>query len=88
MKTLGQRLKVFRTKKTLSAREVAFQVGVSVSTYRDWENGRAIKGEPYTKLAEILGVHVLEVLEGRRPGGIYDDLLTMEEILTRAKKKL
>ncbi len=88
MKTLGQRLKIFRTKTTLSAREVASQVGVSVSTYRDWENGRAIKGEPYTKLAEVLGVHVLEVLEGRRPGGIYDDLLDMEKILIRAKQKL
>lgn len=73
---------------TLSAREVASRVGVSVSTYRDWENGRAIKGEPYTKLAEVLGVHVLEVLEGRSPGGIYNDLSDIEEILIRAKKKL
>lgn len=88
MKTLGDRLKTFRKNKNLSAREVASQVGVSVSTYRDWENGRSINGEPYSKLADALGVHVLEVLEGRQPGSIYVDLLDMEKILIRAKKKL
>ncbi|OYZ13621.1 MAG: hypothetical protein B7Y39_17215 [Bdellovibrio sp. 28-41-41] len=88
MKTLGQRLKAFRDIKKISAREIADQVGVSVSTYRDWENGRSIKGEPYTRLAEALGVHVLEIIEGRRPGDIYDDLLDIEKTLIRAKKKL
>jgi hypothetical protein len=34
------------------------------------------------------GGHVLEILEGRRPGGIYDDLLDMEEIHIRTKNKL
>ncbi len=86
--SLGKRLQTFRYLKGLSTREVARQVGVSVSTYRDWENGRSIKGEPYSELARVLGVHVLEVLEGRKPGDVYEDLLAIEKILDRAKLKL
>lgn len=43
--------------------EVAEIVGVSESTYRDWENGRKIQGEPYKLLAQALDLSILELLE-------------------------
>ena len=63
-KTLGQRLKNFRQKKGLRIDEIAEFVGVAASTYREWEYGRAIRGEPYTKLAQVLDISLLELITG------------------------
>jgi transcriptional regulator with XRE-family HTH domain len=46
-------------------KDVAQAIGVPASTYRDWEYGKAIKGEPYGKLAEFYGVRVDELLGGK-----------------------
>lgn len=48
----GKRLRALRLKINLSAEELARGMGISPSTYRDWENGRAITGQVYHKLAE------------------------------------
>lgn len=66
MKTLdiGPRLKAMRAKANVSAKDVARSIGVAESTYRDWEYGRAIKGEPYVALAKTFGVTLSELMMG------------------------
>lgn len=59
---LGERIKKAREDKKLTVSHVARKIGVSQSTYRDWEYGREIKGEPYIKIAEALGVSLTYVL--------------------------
>lgn len=63
---IGARLRRLRVGRSLSTIEVASRLGVAPSTYREWENGRAIRGEPYEKLALILGASLQEVLLGER----------------------
>ena len=61
------RLKRLREEKELTIREMSALLGMPESTYRQWEHGAAIKGEPYVKLAEILEVSLMELLTGERP---------------------
>jgi transcriptional regulator with XRE-family HTH domain len=51
--------------------EIALIVGVSESTYRDWENGRKIQGEPYKLIAKALDLSVSELLELESPSQEY-----------------
>ena len=64
---IGPRIKRLREKKKLTVKEAAALIGVPLTTYREWENGRAIQGEPYTKIAEILDVGLLELMTGNAP---------------------
>lgn len=64
--TLGSRLKELREKRNLTVSHVAKAVAVSPSTYRDWEYGRVIKGEPYIKLAEIFEVSLTYLMTGKK----------------------
>lgn len=66
METLGERLMSLRKKKHLSINQVAKSIGVSPSTYRAWEYGVSIKGEPYVILAKVFEVTVGELLTGER----------------------
>lgn len=63
---LGNRLKRLRKQTHLTAKEVAHRLGVATSTYREWEMGRAIRGEPYPALCEVLNVSLHELLLGER----------------------
>lgn len=65
--TIGQRLKRLRLKSGLTITEAAQVLGVSPSTYREWEYGRAIRGEPYAKIAEAFHVTLSELLLGEKP---------------------
>lgn len=58
---ISERLKNLRKKQKLSVVECANFIGVSQSTYRDWENGRSISGEPYIKIANLFGVSLSEL---------------------------
>ena len=64
-----RRLRRLRQEKRLTMREVAGKIGVPITTYREWEYGRGITGEPYMKIAEALGVSLTELMTGQRPGG-------------------
>lgn len=64
--TLGERLKRLRLHKNLSVKDVAAAIGVPVTTYREWENGRKIVGEPYKELSQILGVGLYELITGEK----------------------
>ena len=65
--TIGNRLRRIRMARGLTTKEVAQAAGVAVSTYREWEYGRAIQGEPYVALSRVLGVSLLELLTGAAP---------------------
>lgn len=78
--SLGERLRSLRVKRKLSISEVARHVGVSVSTYRDWEYDREIKGEPYLKLAKLLDVNLSYLLTGKE-SEILDQLNQIEDIV-------
>jgi transcriptional regulator with XRE-family HTH domain len=64
---MGRRLRVMRLDRGLSIETVAIQIGVAPSTYREWENGRAVSGNPYAKISQALGVGVYQIL------GIQDE---------------
>lgn len=90
METIGKRLKGFREAKGLSATKVAAYVGVSESTYRDWEQGRAIQGEPYAKLAEVLAVSLTELIvgEGHGKDWMFESLGEIERIVKTLRTRL
>ena len=72
---LGEKIKVFRTKKNLSLQEVADQVGASKAHIWELETGRARNPsiELVTKLATCFGVGVADLVsenpdaEGEKP---------------------
>lgn len=84
--TLGKRLNRLRLERSLTTIEVAKAIGVSSSTYREWEYGRAIRGEPYEKLAIVFGVGLLELLTGNQHSS--NEALEFVEELERNIQKL
>ena len=54
--TTGTKLKLLREKKRISQEELAHAVGVTQTTIGNWENGKSIKHEFISKLAEVLEV--------------------------------
>ena len=87
---IGQRLRLLRKERGLSMKEVAQKVGVSVSTYRDWEYGRAIQGEPYVKLSEVFQVPVTEILTGKRSSAerVAELIAEIERLVGHLKTQL
>lgn len=73
----SSRLKELREKRKLRISDIASRLGVSVSTYREWEYGREIKGEPYEKLAEIFDVSISYLMTGK---DLSDEILILNEI--------
>ena len=66
METLSNRLKKLRSEKNFSINEVAKKIGVSPSTYRTWENGAEIRGEPYLKIANVFEISLSELITGEQ----------------------
>jgi len=63
---IGSRMKRLRESQGLRLKEVAAKAKVAPSTYREWEYGREIKGEPYVKIAEALNIGLYELLTGEK----------------------
>jgi transcriptional regulator with XRE-family HTH domain len=59
---ISEKMKKYRISLNLKANEAAQRIGVAESTYRDWENGRKIQGEPYQLIADALDISILELL--------------------------
>lgn len=78
---IAERLKKLRTEAKLTMREVATRIRVPTSTYRDWEYGKAIQGEPYEKLAVLFGVSIEKLMTGRKP----DESAAVEALLDAMK---
>ncbi len=87
---MADRLRAFRRRKGLTLREVALAIGVPASTYREWEYGRLIQGEPYSKLAETLGVSLPELLTGTPPlrSRVWSELEEVKTHLARLEREL
>lgn len=85
MESFSQRLKRLRVAKGLTVKEIAKQIGVSVSTYREWEYGRAIQSiDPYLHLTKVLRVGLIELLTGKVSS--HQALIKrLEEIQTQAR---
>ena len=85
----SQRLKFLRTKNKFSIKEVAQRIGVSESTYREWEYGRQIRGhEPYLKIAKAFGISLDELFGNNiSPSTLADDFEEIEKLLKQVKEK-
>lgn len=83
MENMGKRLKRLRMEKKLSIKEVCEKIEVPQSTYREWEYGREIKGEPYVKIAHAFEVSLIELLTGEKPNPqkVFKILEMLEENL-------
>lgn len=90
MEKLGNRLKRLRTTKSLKVSDVARHLGIAQSTYREWEYGRVIQGEPYLALAELFEVSLYELLTGARPKyhQVLDRIAKVEQDLSECRKIL
>lgn len=90
MEAFGTRLKKLRSNQGLSVAAAARKVGVPVSTYREWEFGRAIQGEPYPAIAKMLGVSLNELFnaETQDRSGVFEKLDAVEEAVSNLKKHL
>lgn len=84
---LGNRLRALRTSQSLSISEVAKATGVAESTYRDWEYGRQIMGEPYEKLAKVFNTSLSFLMTGESHE-FATDLERIERIVRNLKTKL
>ena len=74
----------------MTLKEVAPAIGVAVSTYREWEYGRVIKGEPYSALAGVFEVGVSELLIGQPPiqSSIGSELEAVKKHLMQFERQL
>ncbi len=61
MEGFNHRLKKFRLQAKLSQRQAAKKIGVPESTYRDWEYGNAILGEPYPRIVQAFNITLNEL---------------------------
>lgn len=61
---ISERIRKLRERSGLTQKAIAEKIAVPNSTYRDWEYGKQIVGEPYVKLAEIFGVSLSTLLTG------------------------
>lgn len=46
-----------------------------MTTYREWEFGRAIQGQPYMAMAEVLGVTLSELMTGDETDDVFKNCL-------------
>lgn len=84
--SLSDRLKRLRTEKGLSVKELAEKIGVPVTTYREWEHGRKIVGEPYIELSRVFEISLYELITGEKTSS--QDYAKCFEIIEGELKKL
>lgn len=85
METIGQRIKRLRTEKNLTLQHLSKKTSIPLSTLREWEVGRQIKGEPYEKIAQVLNVGLSELLYGKKPNS-REVLIKVHEIEVACKE--
>ena len=88
MESINNRIKKLREKKGITAAEMAKAIGVPASTYREWEYGRSIRGEPYLKIAAVLNISLYELFTGIAPTGISQKLTEIENIVKELRLQL
>lgn len=85
--SIGERLRSARIKKGLGISELARIIDISPSTYRDWENGSLIKGEPYLRLAHALDISLYYLMSGNE-SNIYRLLDDLQSKIAQLKMEL
>lgn len=90
METIHQRLRAYRKAKGFTIAEVALKSGIPASTYKEWENGRQIRGEPYLILAEIFQVSLHELITGKQKTDhkTLDRLAQIESEINSVRREL
>ncbi len=90
MESIGKRLSRLRKRAGLSMKQVSEGIGVPVTTYRDWEYGRAIQGNPYIKLSKVLRVPLYELISGQKPEFLrgYEALEAIQGHLDQLRSEL
>ena len=68
-----------------SMKDMAQKIGVPLSTYRDWEYGRSIKGEPYVKISEALGISLQNLL-GQTSANKEETLKKIKKVLVQIEE--
>jgi transcriptional regulator with XRE-family HTH domain len=79
------RLRLIRLEQGLSLRQAAQRAEVPISTYREWEAGRKIIGEPYEKIAYALNVTLYTLLTGK-VSNLSEPLNIVEKIEAQLKE--
>ena len=82
---ISEVLKARRLQLNKKPSEIASFIGVSESTYRDWEHGRKIQGEPYIRIADALEMSIIDLLEINRSEDRETFLKELSEIDTHIK---
>lgn len=84
MEKLSVRLKKLRIRKGFSQVYLAKLINVPVTTYRDWEGGKAITGEPYPFLAQHLDVSISYLITGQQTD-VNDILNYIDKVIDDVK---
>lgn len=86
---IGEKIKARREDLNLKVKDIAQEIGVAESTYRDWENGRQIQGEPYTKISAALDISLGELFglsESKNSEKIKEEIEIIESSVKKIKK--
>lgn len=95
MEGFGRKIRKLRLERRISMREAARRIGVAETTYREWEYGRKIRGEPYRRIALTFGVSLEWLLsdsDGEMPiedriQRVIGDLTAVHAELQKRKKR-
>lgn len=89
-KKRNDRLKTLREEKGISMNQIARELKVATSTYRDWELGRRIPAESLKCLAQTLGVSLAALLgeEDEKSEQLKKAIACFEEGLALLKASL
>jgi transcriptional regulator with XRE-family HTH domain len=79
LNTISKNLKTLRCSRKMAMKSVAQAIDVPITTYREWEYGRAIRGEHLIKLAKFFGISSEELV-----GHESEKSLTTEQRVRRA----
>ncbi|MCB9093288.1 MAG: helix-turn-helix transcriptional regulator [Halobacteriovoraceae bacterium] len=90
MNDFHQRLLKLRKKQGLTIKQVAEELNISPSTYRDWEQGAKISGEPYSQLAKLFKVSINYLLNEEKTSSdeIIHKIKRVKIILSEAEEML
>ncbi len=90
MEQFHNRLKRLREECGLTARELARRIDVPETTYREWEYGRQINGQPYVKIAAALEVSLVELMTGGKSSreDLLEGLGAAEAAIREVKRRL
>ena len=90
METIHQRLRAYRKTKAFTTAEVSIKTVIPASTYKEWENVRQIRGEPYQNLAQVFQVSLHELITGKQKSDVrmLERLAQIENEINSVRKEL